>query len=96
MEMAIRNNRVYLYQSSLGPAFVDLSGNATVDRFGRVRVYVAPETRVPSFYTTVDRLPTDLVRAMLERLDVAQAQPPLAKLATTSRASLLRKERSTS
>lgn len=87
----VKNRRVYLHQVNLGPTFVDMSANATVDPYGRVHVYVAPATRVASFYTTVDRLPHELVRAILERLNDAHDDRQLAKLATKLRASLTKR-----
>jgi hypothetical protein len=89
MAIRVQNNRVYLYQINLGHDFVDMTANATVDQFGRVRVYVPPATRIPSFYTTVDCLPKELIRLILDRLDHAGDNRRLTKLkASTLRAFL--------
>ena len=88
MVIRIRNNRAFLSQINLGSAFLEMSADATVDQYGRVQVYLPPATRIPSFYTSVDRLPTNLLRSLCTQLEDVQATPPLTKLLTTIRASL--------
>lgn len=80
MEIQIKNNRVYLFQANLGHDYVDMNANAILDQYGRVQVFVPPVTRTPSFYTSIEHLPKELVRSILDQLDNTQDNSKLTKL----------------
>ena len=69
MEIIFKQNSISVNNVSLDKEFSGIIANLSVDRLGRVKVYIGSDQKRLSFYTTLEYLPSELLLAMSEKLE---------------------------